>query len=150
MGKFNSDDHYIYYCVQESLRRNGVALIVNKRVLNAVFGCNLKNNRMISFPFQGKPFNITVIQVCAPTSNAEEAEVEWFYEDLQDLLELTPKNDVLFIIRDWNAKVGSQETPGVTGKFALGTRNEAGQRLIEFCQENALVIANTLFQQHKR
>ena len=98
---------------------------------------------------QGKPFNITVIQVCAPTSNAEEAEVEWFYEDLQDLLEVTPKKDVLFIIGDWNAKVGSQETPGVTGKFGLGMRNEAGQRLIEFCQKNALVIANTLFQQHK-
>ena len=91
-----------------------------------------------------------VIQVYAPTSNTEEAEVEWFYEDLQDLLELTPKKDVLFIIGDWNAKVGSQETPGVTGKFGLGIRNEAGQRLIEFCQENALVIANTLFQQHKR
>ena len=100
--------------------------------------------------FQGKPFNITVIQVYAPTSNTEEAEVEWFYEDLLDLLELTPKKDVLFIIRDWNAKVGSQETPGVTGKFGLGIRNEAGQRLIGFCQENALVIANTLFQQHKR
>ena len=99
--------------------------------------------------FQGKPFSITVIQVYAPTSNAEEAEVEWFYEDLQDLLELTPK-DVLFIIGDWNAKVGSQETPGVTGIFGLGMRNEAGQRLIEFCQENSLVIANTLFQQHKR
>ena len=99
---------------------------------------------------QGKPFNITVIQVYAPISNAEEAEVERFYEDLQDLLELTPKKDVLFIIGDWNAKVGSQETPGVTGKFGLGIRNEAGQRLIEFCQENALVIANTLFQQHKR
>ena len=99
--------------------------------------------------FQGKPFNITVIQVYAPTSNAEEAEVEWFYEDLQDLLELTPKKHVLFIIGDWNAKIGSQETPGVTGKFGLGIRNEAGQRLIEFCQENALVIA-TLFQQHKR
>ena len=94
---------------------------------------------------QGKPFNITVIQVYAPTSNAEEAEVEQFYEDLQDLLELTPKKDVLFITGDWNAKVGSQETPGVTGKFGLGMRNEAGQRLIEFCQENALVIANTLF-----
>ena len=105
---------------------------------------------MIFVHFQGKPFNITVIQVYAPTSNAEEAEVEWFYEDLQDLLELTPKKDVLFIIGDWNAKVGSQETPGVTGKFGLGIRNEAGQRLIEFCQENALVIANTLFQQHKR
>ena len=100
--------------------------------------------------FQGKLFNITVIQVYAPTSNAEEAEVEWFYEDLQDLLELTPPKNVLFIIGDWNAKVGSQKTPGVTGKFGLGIRNEAGQRLIEFCQENALVIANTLFQQHKR
>ena len=105
---------------------------------------------MISVCFQGKPFNITVIQVYAPTSNAEETEVEWFYEDLQDLLELTPKKDVLFIIGDWNAKVGSQETPEVTGKFGLGMRNEAWQRLIEFCQENALVIANTLFQQHKR
>ena len=105
---------------------------------------------MISVRFQGKPFNITVIQVYAPTSNAEEAEFEWFSEDLQDLLELTPKKDVLFIIGDWNAKVGSQETPGVTGKFGLGRRNEARHRLIEFCQENALVIANTLFQQHKR
>ena len=105
---------------------------------------------MISVHFQGKPFNITVIQVYAPTSNAVEAEVERFYEDLQDLLELTPKKDVLFIIRDWNAKVGSQETLGVTGKFGLGIWNEARQRLIEFCQENALVIANTLFQQHKR
>ena len=100
--------------------------------------------------FQGKPFNITVIQVYAPTSNAEEAEVEQFYEELQDLLELTPKKDVLFIIGDWNAKVGSQETLGVTGKFGLGIQNEVGQRLIEFCQENALVITNTLFQQHKR
>ena len=99
---------------------------------------------MISVHFQGKPLNITVIQVYAPTSNTEEAEVEWFYEDLQDLLELTPPKDVLFIIGDWNAKVGSQETPGVTGKFGLGVQNEAGQRLIEFCQENAPVIANTL------
>ena len=105
---------------------------------------------MISVRLQHKPFNITVIQVYAPTSNAEEAEVEWFYEDLQDLLELTPKEDVLFIIGDWNAKVGSQDTPGVTGKFGLGVQNEAGQRLTAFCQENALVIANTLFQQHKR
>ena len=105
---------------------------------------------MISVHFQGKPFNITVIQVYALTSNAEEAEVEWFYEDLQDLLELTPQKDVLFIIGDWNAKVASQETPGVTGKFDLGIRNEAGQRLREFCQENALVITNTLFQEHKR
>ena len=105
---------------------------------------------MISVCFQGKPFNITVIQVYAPTSNAEEDEVEWFYEDLKDLLELTPKKDTLFIIGDWNAKVGSQETPGVTDTFGLGIRNETRQRLIEFCQENALVIANTLFQQHKR
>ena len=105
---------------------------------------------MISVRFQGKPFNTMVIQVYAPTSNAEKAEVEWFYEDLQDLLELTPVKDVLFIIRDWNAKVGSQEIPGVTGKFGLGVQNEAGQRLIEFCQENTLVIANTLFQKHKR
>ena len=105
---------------------------------------------MISVRFQGKPFNIRVIQVYAPTTNAEEAEVEWFYEDLQELLELTPKKDVLFILGDWNAKVGSQETPGVTGKFGLGMQNEAGQRLIEFCQENMLAIANTLFQQHKR
>ena len=105
---------------------------------------------MISVCLQSKSFNITVIQVYAPTSNAEEAEVERFYEDLQDLLELTPQKDVLFIIGDWNATVGSQETPGVTGKFGLGMRNEAGQRLIEFSQGNALVIANTLFQQHKR
>ena len=106
---------------------------------------------MISVHFQGKPFNITeVIQVYAPTSNTEEAEAEQFYEDLQDLLEITPQKDVLFIIGDWNTKVGSQETPEVTGKFGLGVQNEAGQRLIQFCQENALVIANTLFQQHKR
>ena len=104
---------------------------------------------MISVCFQGKSFTITVIQVYAPTSYAEKAEVEQCYEDLQDLLQLTPKNDVLFSIGDWNAKVGSQETPGATGKFSLGVQNEAGKRLIEFCQENALVIANTLFQQHK-
>ena len=105
---------------------------------------------MISVRFQGKPFNITVIQVYVLTSNAEEAEVEHFYEDLQELLELTPKKDIVFVIGDWNAKVGSQEIPGVTGKFGLGVQNEAGQRLTEFCQENALVIANNLFQQHKR
>ena len=150
MSKFNSDDHYIYYCGQESLRRNGVSIIVNKRVQNAVLGCKLKNDRMISVHFQGKLFNITVIQVYALTSNAEEAEVEWFYDDLQDLLELIPPKNVLFIIGDWNAKVGSQETPGVTGKFGLGVQNETRQRLIEFCQENELVIANSLFQQHKR
>ena len=130
MSEFNSDDHYIYHCGQESLRRKGVTVMVNKRVRNAILGCNLKNDRMISVHFQGKPFNITVIQVYAPTSNAEEAEVEGFYEDLQDLVELIPKKDVLFIIGDWNAKVGSQETPGVTGKFGLGMWREAGQRLI--------------------
>ena len=150
MGEFNSHDHYIYYCGQESLRRNGVVITVNKRVQNAVHGCNLKNDKMISVPFQSKSFNIMVIQVYAPNSNAEEAEVEWFYENLYDFLELIPRKDVLFIIRDWNAKVGSQETPGITGEFGLGVWNEAGQRLIEFCQENALVIGNTLFQQQKR
>ena len=133
MCEFDSDDHYIYYCGQESLRRNGVAIIVNKGVRNSVLGCTLKNNRMISVRFQDKPFNITVIQVNALTSNAEEAEVEQFYEVLQDLLEKTPKKDVLFIIGDWNAKVGSQETLGVTGKFGLGVQNEAGQRLMQFC-----------------
>ena len=147
MDKFNSDDHYIYYCGQESLRRNGVAIILKS--LNVVLGCNLKNDRMISVHFQGKTFNITVIQVCTPTSNAEEAEVQLFYEDLQDFLEL-PKNRCLFIIGDWSAEVVSQETHGVTGKFGLGVQNEAGESLIEFCQENTLVIANNLFKHHKR
>ena len=119
-GEFYSDDDYIYYCGQENVRRNGVAIIVNKRVQDAVFGCSLKNDRMIFVCFQGKPFTITVIQVYAPTSNAEETEDERIYEDLQDLSELTPKRDVLFIIGVWNAKVGSQGTPGVTGKFGLG------------------------------
>ena len=109
-----------------------------------------RSGGLISVRFQGKPFNITVIQAYTPTSNTKEAEVEWLYEDLQDLLERTPKKDVLFIIGDWNAKVASQETPGVKGKFGLGIQNEAVQRLIKFCQENELVIANTLFQQHKR
>ena len=127
MGDFNSDDHYIYYCGQESLRRNGVAIIVNKRVQNAVLGCNPKNDRMMSLLFQGKPFNITVIQVYAPTSNAEEAEVEQFHEDLQDLLGLTPKKDVLFIIGDWNTKAGSQKTPGVTANLALEYRMKQGK-----------------------
>ena len=121
-----------------------------KESKNAVLGCNLKNNRMISVHFQGKPFDITVIQVYALTSSTEEAEVEWFYEDLQDILELTSQNNVLYIMGNWNTKVGNQEIPGVTGKFGLGVQNEAGQRLTEFCQEKALVIANTLSQQHKR
>ena len=126
MGAFNSNDRYIYYCGQESLRRNEIALTVNKRFQNALLGCSLKNDRVISVCFQGKAFNITIIQVYALTINDEEAEVEWFYEDLPDLLELTPKKDVLFIIGDWNAKVGSQETPRVTGKISLGVQNEAG------------------------
>ena len=141
--EFNWDDHYIYYCGQESPRRNGVAVIVNKRVWNAVIGCSLKNNRMISVHFQGKPFSITVIQVYALSSNAEEA--ERCYEDLHDLPELSPQKDVFFIIGDWNAKVGSQEIPGVTGKFVFWVQNEAGQKLVEFCQENTLIIANTYF-----
>ena len=148
-GEFNLGDHYIYYPGQESLRRNGVAIIANKRVQNAVLGSNLKNDRMNSVCFQDKQLNITVIQVYAPTINTE-AEVEWFCEDLHDLLELTPKTDVIFIIGDWNAKVGSQEISGVTGKFGLRVENEAGQRLTEFCQENVLVMANTLFQQQKK
>ena len=135
MGERNSEELYIYYCAQESIRRNGVAIIFNERVRNAVLGCNLKNDRMISVRFQVKPFTITVIQLYAPTSNAEEAEVEHFCEDLQDLLEWTPKKDVLFIIGNWNAKVGSQETPGITGKFGLRVQNKAEQRLLEFCQE---------------
>ena len=132
MSEFNSGDHYFYYCGQESLRRNGVAIMVNKRVQNAVLGCNLKNNRMMSIHFQSKPLNITIIQVYVQTSNAEESEVEWFYEHLQDLLEPTLKKDVLFITGDWNAKAGNQERPAVTGKFGLGVQNEAGQRLTEF------------------
>ena len=141
---------YQYYHQLLTFRRTGVAIIVNKRGQNAVLGCNLKNDRMISVHFQGKPFSIIVIQAYTPTSNTEEAEVEWFYEDIQDFLEITPKKDVLFIIGAWNAKVGSQETPGITGKLGLGVQNEAGQRLTEFCQENTLVIAKTLSQQHKK
>ena len=127
-----------------------LALIVTRRVQNAVLGCNLKNDRMISVCFQGKTFSITVIQVYPPTSNAEEAEVEWFYEDLQDLLELTCKTDVLFIIGDRNVKVGSHKISGVPGNFGIGVQNEAGQRLMEFCQENALLKANILYKQDKR
>ena len=145
IGKFNSSDDYIYYCGQESYRRNGLVLIINRRVRKGILGCNLKNNKMILVHFQGKPFTITVIHVYIPTTNAKEAEVDQFYEDL---LELTPTKDVLFIIGDWNAKVGSQEIPGV--QFGLGVQNETGQRLTEFFQDNVLVIANTLLQQHRR
>ena len=150
MDKFNSDDYDIYYCGQESFRRNGVALIVNKRAWNSGLGCNLKNEKMIPVCFQGKAFNVIVIQVYPPTTNAKKAEVEWFYDDPQDILELTPKEDVIFIIGDWNTKVESQEVPGVTNKFGLDVQNERRQRQTEFCQEDTLVIANTLFQQHKR
>ena len=126
MGAFNSNDHFIYYCGQEHLGRNGVPPHNQQRVRNTVLCCNLKNERKISVHFQGKSFNIMVIQVYAQTSSTEEAEVERFYKDLQDLLELTHKKDVLFIIGDWNAKLGSQETPGITGKFTLGVQNKAG------------------------
>ena len=145
MGKFNSDDHYIYYCGQESFRINGVALIVKKRAQNAVFGCNLKNNRMILVHFQGKPFNTTVLQVQTPTTDYKKVEVDWFYADLQHFLELTPRKDVLFIIEDWKTKVGSQETAGITYKFGCG----AGQNLTKLCQGNTLVITSIFFQ-HKR
>ena len=149
MGEFSSDDHYIYYCGQESIRRYGVALIVNKSPKFSTWVQSQKwQNDLCSFPRQTIQF--PVIQVYAPTSNAKEAEVEKYYEDLQDLLELTPKKDVLFITGNWNAKIGSQEIRGVIGKFGLGVQNEAGQRLTEFCQEKAPVIANILFQQHKR
>ena len=150
MCEFKSDDHCIYYCGQESLRRNGVALIVNKRVQNAVLGCNLKSDRMISVRFQGKSFSITVIQDYALTKQCWRS---WscmvLWRPTQPPRTNTPKR-CPFHYRGLDAKVGSQKIPGVTGKFGLGVQNEAGQRLIEFCQENALVIANTLFQQHKR
>ena len=147
IGEFNSDDHYIYYCGQESLKRIEVDLIVNKRVSNPVLGCNLKNDRIISFCFKGKPFDIIEIQAYVPTNNAEEAEVEWFYEDLQNLLELTHKKDALFILGDWNAKVGSQEIPGVTDKFGLGVRNETGQRLTDLPRE---YTGHNLQRNHKK
>ena len=145
MGEFNSDDHYVYYWGKESVRRNGVILIVNMNP-KCSHGCNLKNNRMILVHFQNKRFSITIIQIYAPIINAKEAEAEWFYKDLP---ELAPKQDVLFIIRYWNARAESQKIPGVTGKFGLEVQNEALQRPTEFCQENTLVIANPL-QQHKR
>ena len=150
MGEFNSDDHYIYYCRQESLRRNGVAIMVNKRVQNVVLGINLKNDRMISVRFQGKPFNITVIQLYVPNSNVEEAKVERIYEDLQDLLELTTKKRCPFHYRGLECKSRKSRNTWNNRKIGLGVQNEVGQKLIEFCQENALVIANTLFQKYKR
>jgi len=150
MGEFNSDDHYIYYCGQESLRKNGIAIIANKRIWNALLGCNLKKWQNDLCLFTRQTIQYQSNQSLCPDQYAGEAEVKWIYEDLQNLLELTSKKDVLFIIGDWNANVGSQELPGVTGKFALGVQNEVGRRLTEFCQENALIIANTLFQWYKR
>src|SRR5574337_1262570 len=150
MGEFNSDDHYIYYYGQESLRRNGVAIMVNKRVQNAVLGCNLKNDGMISVHFQGKPFNITVIQVYALTSNAEEAEVEQFYDRPTRTSRTNIQKRYSFHYRGLECKIRKSRDTGVTGKFGLGVQKEAGQRLTEFSQENTLVIENTLFQQHKR
>ena len=148
MGDFNSEDHCIYYCGQESLGRNGVAIIVNKRVWNAVLGCNLKNDSIISVHFQGKPFNIRVIQVYVPTSNTEEAEIERFYEDLQDLLELTLKKGCSFYYRGLECKSRKSRNTWSKRQIGLGVQNEAGQRLTEFCQENTLVITNILYQQY--
>ncbi|XP_062826063.1 craniofacial development protein 2-like [Anolis carolinensis] len=150
MGHFTTDDHQMYYCGQEEHRRNGVAFIINNKVAKAVLGYNPKNERIISIRVQGKPFNITVIQIYAPTTAVKKAEVDQFYEDLQHLLDNTPKRDIIFITGDWNAKVGSQMKTGITGKHGLGQQNEVGHRLIEFCQENSLCITNTLFQQPKR
>ena len=144
MGEFNSDDRYIYYCGQESLRRNGVALIVNKRVKNAVLGCHPQNDRMISVCFQGKPFNITEIQVCVPTSNTEEAEIEVLCRPIRPS-RINTKKGCPFHLRGLECKTRKSREPGVTGKFGLGEQNEARQRLAKVCQENAVVIANTLF-----
>ena len=144
MGEFNSYDHYIYYCGQESLRRNGVALIVNKRVKNAVLGCHPQNDRMISVCFQGKPFNITEIQVCVPTSNTEEAEIEVLCRPIRPS-RINTKKGCPFHLRGLECKTRKSREPGVTGKFGLGEQNEARQRLAKVCQENAVVIANTLF-----
>ena len=149
MVKFNSDDHYIYYSGQESLRRNGVALTVNQRVQNALLRCSFKNISMILVCFQGKPLNLTVIQIYAPTTNADKADIEWFYEDLQDLQELTLKK-MPFSSKGLECKSRKSRDVWSKGKFGLGVQNEAGQRLIEFCQENALLRTNTLFQQHER
>ena len=148
-GKFNSEDHYIYYCRQESLTRNGVVLIINKGIWNAVFGCNLKNDRIVLFFFPRQAIQYHSNPSLFPYRICWEAEIDRFNEDLQDFLELTNTKYVLFIRKDWNAKIESQEIPRVTDKFHFGAQNETGQRLTEFCQESALVIANTLFQQHK-
>ena len=155
MGEFNSDNHYIYYCGQESLKRNRAGLVFNKRAQNAALGCSLINGRMIYLCFQGQSFNITLILVYAPNTTAKDAEVDRFFEDWKAVLELTLNEkkrkgkDVLFIIKDWNAKGGSQEISRIICKFGLVVQNEAGPRLTEFCQENMLVIENTHLKQHK-
>ncbi|CAM4849234.1 unnamed protein product [Rotaria magnacalcarata] len=150
MGHFISDDYHIFYCGQENHRRNGVAIIVNKRLSNSVLGYNPKNDRIISIRLLGKPINVTVIQVYAPTTGADDEEIEDFYVSLQQLVDATPKKDTIVIMGDWNAKVGSKPITGITGNFGLGDRNEAGDRLLEFCQNNSLFITNTCFQQPKR
>ncbi|CAF1396827.1 unnamed protein product [Adineta steineri] len=150
MGHLTSDEYQVYYCDHDTQRRNGVAIIVNKIWSKSVLGCNSKNDRMISIQFQGNPLNITLIQEYAPTTEAEEDEIEQFYADLQQLLDAAPKKDVIVIMGDWNAKVGSTTTSGITGNFGLGVRNEAGDRLVDFCQNNSMFIANTFFQQPKR
>ncbi|CAM2723797.1 unnamed protein product [Rotaria socialis] len=150
MGHFISDDYHIFYCGQENHRRNGVAIIVNKMLSNSVLGYNPKNDRIISIRLLGKPINVTVIQVYAPTTGADDEEIEDFYVSLQQLVDTTPKKDTIVIMDDWNAKVGSKPLTGITGNFGLGDRNEAGDRLLEFCQNNSLFITNTCFQQPKR
>ncbi|CAF3528318.1 unnamed protein product [Adineta steineri] len=149
-GHFTSGNYEVYYSGSENIRKNGVALIVNKKLVNSIIGYNTKNDRMISIRLQGKPTNLTIIQIYAPTTEAEESIIENFYMELQQLLDNVPKKDTILIIGDWNAKVGETEVPGIVGKFGLGKRNEAGDRLIEFCQENHMVITNTCFQQPKR
>ncbi|XP_049946671.1 craniofacial development protein 2-like [Schistocerca serialis cubense] len=150
MGEFASDGHMVYYSGHDNNRSNGVAFIVSDKVRKAVIGCKYKNDRMMSIRLQGQPLNITVIQVYAPTTDAEKEIIDQFYGDLQELLLSTPKKDIVFIVGDWNAKVGNEAVEGITGKYGLGTTNEAGQRLLEFCQENSLIITNTLFQLPKR
>ncbi|XP_047002876.1 craniofacial development protein 2-like [Schistocerca americana] len=150
MGEFASDGHMVYYSGHDNNRSNGVAFIVSDKVRKAVMGCKYKNDRMMSIRLQGQPLNITVIQVCAPTTDAEKEIIDQFYGDLQELLLSTPKKDIVFIVGDRNAKVGNEAVEGITGKHGLGTTNEAGQRLLEFCQENSLIITNTLFQLPKQ
>ena len=150
MGHFISDDHHIFYSGQENHKRNDVTIIINKTLSNSVLGDNPQNDRMISIRLQGNPINVTVIQAYAPTINADETEIKDFYANLQQFTDAAPKKDAVFIMSDWNAKVGSKSLTGITGNFGLGVRNEAGDKLVEFSQNNSLFIANTFFQQPKR